>query len=120
MTYNQEFDKMTRGKRSVWEILVPATRREGGRPYTLWYHRKWDAKVNEICGGLTIMTPVRGQWSQGGGVVAERMIPVRILADDRTMEKVVALTLEHYDQLAVLAYKISDQYIWGTKDAAAK
>jgi len=100
--------------RSVWEILVPTIRRNGGKPYNLRYHRGWDQKVRDISGGLTVMPVVKGQWNHDGGVMAERMIPVRILADDKTMQAVVVMTLRYYDQLAVLAYKISEQYIWGT------
>lgn len=39
------------------------------------------------------------------------MIPVHIMADRRQISKIVDMTMEYYDQLAVFAYKISDEVI---------
>jgi len=47
--------------KDMWEILVP-TIRQDGRPFHLRYHKKWDEMVRSISGGLTILTPVKGQW----------------------------------------------------------
>ena len=103
----------TQAAKFRWEILVPTERRlEPGKFYTTRYHRVWDSKVREITSGLTIMSPVRGQWiSPDGLLFNERMIPVRIIATRDEIEKVVDLTLSYYDQLAVLCYKISDEVI---------
>jgi len=98
----------------MWEILVPTERRkEPGKYYTTRYHRVWDSKVREITGGLTILTPAKGQWvsPSTGELFKERMIPVRILATREEIEKVIDITLKYYDQLAVLCYKISDEVI---------
>lgn len=98
----------------MWEILVPTKRRlEVDKYYTTRYHRVWDNKVREITGGLTVLSPARGQWINPttGELFKERMIPVRIMATRQEIEKVVDLTLKYYDQLAVLCYKISDEVI---------
>lgn len=103
----------------IWEILVPTERRlEQGKYYTTRYHRVWDAKVRSITGGLTIMSPARGQWTNPstGELFKERMIPVRIMATREEIEKVIDFTLKYYDQLAVLCYKISDEVILKFKD----
>lgn len=125
---------------SMWEILVPTEKRikspppdvgdfadgdgtDGGyaeaiarwkirNSYSTRYHRVWDAKVREITGGLTILTPAKGQWVAPDGVLyAERMIPVRIVATREQIEQIIEYTLTYYDQLAVLCYKISDEVI---------
>jgi hypothetical protein len=98
---------------SLWEILVPTERRlQPGKFYTTKYHRVWDAKVRELTGGLTIMTPAKGQWvAPDGELFIERMIPVRILATREQIEQVIDHTLKYYDQLAVLCYRISDEVI---------
>lgn len=103
--------KMT--PQSLWEILVPTERRlRPGKYYTTKYHRVWDAKVRELTGGLTIMTPAKGQWvAPDGELFIERMIPVRILATREQIEQVIDHTLKYYDQLAVLCYRISDEVI---------
>lgn len=102
----------------LWEILVPTVRRVGGKPYTARYHRVWDARVRELAGGLTIMRPAKGVWtSSTGKVVAERMIPVRIACDEGTIRLVMDLTMEYYDQEAVMAYRVSDHCIIRSRTA---
>jgi hypothetical protein len=99
-------------KSELWEILVPTIRRTTGTPYRTRYHRVWDAKVLAISGGLTIMHPTKnGQWNHEGEVHEDRMIPVRVMCTREQIEEIIELTLEHYDQLAVMAYKISDEVI---------
>lgn len=97
--------------RPLWEILVPTTRNDG-RPIRTRFHRVWDEKVRSVSGGLTILTPAKGQWmNPEGQLFTERMIPVRILASRSEIEQIVDMTMEYYDQEAVLAYKISDEVI---------
>lgn len=100
----------------MWEVLVPTERRvppmRGNLHYTTRFHRVWDAKVRDITGGLTVFPPVKGHWlSQDGELFHERMIPVRIAATRAQIDEIVDMTLVYYDQLAVLAYKVSDEVI---------
>jgi hypothetical protein len=95
----------------MWEILVPTVSNEG-KPYRTRFHRVWDKKIRDISNGLTILTPAKGQWlSKSGELYVERMIPVRILCSREDIEKIIDITMVYYNQLAVLAYKISDEYI---------
>lgn len=100
-------------RKCMWEILVPTERRlDPGRYYTTRYHRVWDAEVRRITGGLTILTPAKGQWvSPDGELFSERMIPVRIVATRAEIDRIIDLTLEYYDQLAVLCAKVSEEVI---------
>lgn len=101
----------TSDSRDMWEILVPTVRNDG-RPCRTRFHRAWDAKVRKISGGLTVLSPAKGQWiSVDGTLFKERMIPVRILATREEIEKIVDITANHYEQLAILAYKISSEVI---------
>lgn len=75
-------------------------------------HRNWDEQVRFIAGGLTIMRSAVGNWvSPNGDLFVERMIPCRVHCSRNTIEKIIQLTLEFYEQEAVLAYKISDEVI---------
>jgi hypothetical protein len=95
----------------LWEILVP-TINTNGKPITTRFHRVWDERVHAISGGMTVLTPAKGKWvSPAGELFVERMIPVRIVATREEIEKIIDLTLEYYDQQAVLVYKISDEVI---------
>lgn len=96
--------------KELWEILVPTIRNDG-RPFRLRYHRVWDAKVREISGGQTIMPPVKGRWMHNEELFAERMIPVRIMATRDEIERIVDMTIKYYDQIAVMAYKVSEEVI---------
>lgn len=110
---------------SLWEILVPTERNKGVSDdaknpyYTTRYHRVWDDKVRAITGGLTIMTPAKGQWvSPSGETFVERMIPVRIVATREQIEQIIDMTMEYYNQHAVLCYKLSDEVILKQRNSA--
>lgn len=104
----------------MWEILVPCEMRRGkahpGKTETMpiktRYHRVWDEKVRAITGGLTILPPAKGQWvSPSGELFAERMIPVRIVATWSEIQQIIDMTMDYYNQEAVLAYVVSNQVI---------
>lgn len=93
----------------LWEILVPTVRNDG-HPFRTRYHRVWDAKVRAITGGLTVLHPAKGQWvAPDGRLFAERMIPVRIACTQEQIEKIADFTIDHYQQIAVLYYRVSDK-----------
>jgi len=99
-------------RKLVWELYVPCVRNDG-RPFRTRYHRVWDNKVKEISGGLTIYPPVKGVWVANDGTeFLERMIPVRIVCTRAEMEKIAKLTKKYYEQLAVLAYVVSADFIY--------
>jgi|SRR3989344_5667063 len=93
--------------KSLWEILVPSHSNQGIE-YALDHHRTWDNEVRKISGGLTILKSVRGQWiDEQGELFSERMIPVRVSCTEPDINRIIDLTLIHYDQKAVLAYEVS-------------
>jgi hypothetical protein len=124
-----------REKVSMWEILVPTEKRIKSPPppeyrvgipnypaeleawqkrnsYTTRYHRVWDAEVRRITGGLTVLTPAKGQWvAPDGELFCERMIPVRIMGTRSQIDQIIDFTLMYYDQLAVFCAKVSDEVI---------
>ena len=103
--------------KEVWEIFVP-TQLNCGKPIRTRQHREWDNRVRRITGGLTILPPAKGQWvSPDGTIFKERMIPVRIVCTRNEIEKIIDITMDFYEQLAVLAYKISSEVILKYKDA---
>lgn len=92
----------------LWEILVPC-QWNNGKPVRTRHHKEWDKRVRKIAGGLTIMKPAKGQWKCPKGVVyAERVIPVRIACDEKTINVIMDITAQHYRQIAVMAYRLSD------------
>lgn len=95
----------------MWEILVPTLSNEGN-PFRTRFHQVWDSKVRNIVGGLTILKPTMGQWiSPRGDFSKERMIPIRIMCSREQIEKIIDITLEYYNQEAILAYCVSNECI---------
>jgi hypothetical protein len=94
---------------NLYEILVP-TVRNNGTPYRTRYHKVFDAKVQEISGGLTILSPVKGSWISPNNVLFhERMIPVRFIASPDQARKIADFALTYYDQEAILYYRVADE-----------
>lgn len=83
------------------------------QPVPVEHHQRWDEKVRTIAGGLTIFKPAMGQWinEEDQKLFSEKMIPVRVACSRKQIEKIVAFTITHYNQLAVMAYKISSEVI---------
>lgn len=92
----------------LWEILVPKADNDG-KEYSLEYHKKWDATVRGLSGGLTIMRSAKGIWENEGKVYEERMIPVRVACTEAQIKDVMKLTKTYYNQIAVMAYRISEK-----------
>lgn len=96
--------------KQMWEILVP-TQHNDGRPIRTRFHRVWDKEVEKISGGMTILHPARGRWVHQEQRYVERMIPVRVMCTEADMNKIVGFTVVYYDQIEVMAYRISDKII---------
>ena len=93
----------------LWEILVPMDLPDG-RLIPKWYHHIWDERVRAISGGLTILTPAKGQWvAPTGDLFTERMIPVRVGCTDSQIEEIADFTAKYYSQLAVMYYCVSNE-----------
>lgn len=101
------------GKRwgtKMWEILVPASNKQ--LEFTYEHHKAWDQFVISVSGGITIMRTARGQWVSPDNVIfKDRMIPVRIKCTRKQINRIINFTISHYQQEAVLAYKVSDEVI---------
>lgn len=94
----------------MWEILVPASNKE--KEFTYEHHKAWDEYVISKSGGITVMRTVKGEWISPNNVrFKDRMIPVRIYCTGDDIEEIIDFTIKHYDQEAVLAYRISDDVI---------
>ena len=93
--------------KTLWEILVPGYSNQG-KEYELDYHKEWDKQVRGIAGGLTVLKTAKGQWiSLDDKLFVEKMIPVRIHCTENQIDKIIQITMKHYNQEAVLAYEIS-------------
>lgn len=97
-------------KNKMWEILVPASNKE--QEFTYEHHKKWDEYVKTLAGGLTILKTAKGEWiNLEGKLFKDRVIPVRIKCRKKDIKKIIKFTIEHYNQEAVLAYKVSSEVL---------
>jgi len=61
---------------------------------------------------LGLLTPAKGKWiSPHGTLFSERMIPVRIGCNRGQIIEILEMSKKYYNQLAMLAYKISEEVI---------
>ena len=95
----------------MWEIFVPASSSEQEFAYA--HHKEWDEYVKSLTGGLTIMKSAKGEWidNSTNKLYKDKVIPVRIKCSKKTIKKIIKFTIQHYNQEAVLAYKVSDKVI---------
>jgi len=98
--------------KKLYEVLVPTIYGDTKKPIRTRHHKNWDAFVRKISGGLTLLVPGKGQWVFENELYEERVIPVRILCAEKQIKEIVQFTLEHYRQIAVMYYLVSnDCYI---------
>ena len=91
----------------LWEILVPCQTNQG-KPIRTRQHREFDRRIRKLTGGLTVLTPAKGQWvSPSDEVFSERMIPVRIATSYLIMGQIADMTAKFYEQEAVMFYELS-------------
>jgi len=103
--------KIKKMENELWEILVPASNNKDLK-FTYEHHKEWDAFVKKITGGVTIMKTAKGQWvSPIGKLYIDRMIPCRIVCNEQQISDIIDFTIEHYNQEAVLAYRVSTNVI---------
>lgn len=95
----------------LWEILVPASNNKQKFSYN--HHKEWDSFVRNISGGVTILKTGKGEWiSPEGELFEDRVIQCRFSVFNlKQVEEIIDFTLKHYDQLAIMAYRISDDVI---------
>jgi len=91
----------------LYEILVPCQWNDA-RPVRTRHHREWDKRIRTVAGGLTILKPAKGQWVNNDEMYEDRVIPVRIFCTQKQIEKIGNITIEHYEQKAVMYYQLSD------------
>lgn len=74
----------------------------------------WDKKVRDISGGLTILTPVVGQWVDADDddkLYSERMIPVQISCTESDFEEILNMSKVYYEQIKMYGFKLSTK-VW--------
>jgi hypothetical protein len=100
---------------NLYEVLVPASGRGGKFSYE--HHKKWDAFVTEVAGGVTVHKASKGEWrSPTGELHVDRMIPCKIACTHEQLHKIIDFTIKHYEQEAVMAYLVSEEVIIKHRD----
>lgn len=94
---------------NLYEILVPTKYGDSLKPIRTKHHKEWDKWIRRRSGGLTILSPAKGQWVHEDALYEERVIPVRIMCSEALMTKIVKFTKIHYRQKAVMFFLLSDR-----------
>jgi hypothetical protein len=73
-----------------------------------------------LAGGLTIFRSATGEWvNQSGTIFREKMIPVRVACSEEAIRRIIDFTIQHYDQEAVMAHRLSEQVLIVYRDPEA-
>lgn len=92
----------------LWEILVP-THDNNNNEFAVDKHKEWDAFVEKTTGGASIAKKIKGSWiNEDKKTIRETMIPVRIACDEIHIEKIADFTARHYNQDAIMYYRLSN------------
>ena len=107
----------------LYEVLVPTMYGYPEvKPIRTAHHKNWDKEIVKITGGMTLMKPAQGRWIDQGVEYPERVIPVRIMCEERNtlpwenngqcvdtsqIARIIQFTLSHYRQKAVMFYVVS-------------
>lgn len=102
--------------KKLFEILVPCNWNDG-RPVRTRHHKEWDKRVRKIAGGLTILRPGKGQWVHENELYEDRVIPVRVFCTQSEIDVVAQITIQHYEQEAVMYYPIAN---WAVVHSASE
>ena len=92
----------------LWKIMVPFHDNDG-KKFPIEHHRKWDAFVRSIAGGLSIFKTAKGQWINDDVLYFDRVIPVEIMCTEKQIETIMHYTLTFYNQTAVMCYLVSEK-----------
>jgi hypothetical protein len=95
--------------KNLYEVLIPTIYGDTKKPIRTRHHKNFDARVLKISQGLTIMSCGKGKWVYKGEDYFEKVIPVRIFCTEKQIEKIVQITLDHYRQIAVMYYLLSEK-----------
>jgi hypothetical protein len=100
-------------KEHLWEILVPYYVNGTNDVIDISNHKIWDEYVKGISKGLTVCRSAKGIWINptDNEEFEERMIPVRLICTRPQIIEIIDFTKKHYGQIAVMAYKISEDII---------
>jgi len=98
----------------MWEIFVPASNND--MEFSYEHHKMFDEFVKQKAGGITILRGAKGEWiSPEGDLYKDRIIPCRICCTRDDMDCIMRFALNHYNQKAIMAYKLSDQVLIARK-----
>lgn len=93
--------------KKLFEILVPTKYGDTKKPISTKHHKNWDKYVQKISGGLTLMPVGKGKWNFNDEEYHERIIPVRVMCDEKHIDGIINFTLNHYRQISVMYYVVS-------------
>jgi hypothetical protein len=96
--------------KNLYEILVPC-QKNNGKWFNKSHHKKFDKYVRRLSGGLTVLTPAKGQWVYKNELYEERVIPVRVCCTEADLRKIQKFALTHYKQRAIMAYRLSSDVL---------
>jgi hypothetical protein len=105
-------EELQRNQIAMWEILLPATGRDG-KTISVEYHRGWVDRVKHIGEPLMVGSIKSGKgWFGKSEIFGTEVIPVRFLCSQSDIERILQVTLGRYPHLrGLVAACLSDRVV---------
>lgn len=99
--------------KNLYEILIPIADNAGF--VFSDSHRKlfFDMLIGETS-GLSILPNLQGFWEEKGKIYEDINTPLRVICTGEDIKRFANTAKEHFDQLAILYYQISDNVVFYT------
>mgnify|MGYP003395241913 CR=1 FL=1 len=99
--------------KNLYEILIPVADNDGKTFSNAHVTKFWDLII-ATANGLTVMPNVKGFWVDGGRTFTDENTPLRVVATKDEIRFIAHQAKSHFNQLAILYYKISDDVVFKT------
>ena len=96
--------------KNLYEILIPVADNDG-HTFSNSYRKIFVDILIKETGGLSVLPTVKGFWIDKGITYADENTPLRVICTGEDIERFAYIAKEHFNQLAILYYKISDDVV---------
>jgi len=100
-------------KKCLWEIFIPKNNNRE-TIYEVSHHREWNKKVTTETDVILLSSDPHKKKSCptiGESFFSEEMILLRVCCTPEEFDKILDITVQHYDRPEIIAFKLSENMI---------
>lgn len=101
-------------RRCLWEIFIPKNNNKN-TIFQVSHHREWNKKITNETDVILLSsstTPTKTlDPPLGQSFFSEEMILIRVCCTKEEFDKILNITIEHYDRKEIIAFKLSENML---------